>query len=154
MTADSNKIDVFRQAERLWTDIHDDFIENCLAQLIKDYGIHSVSIVLADNDFVQNLNRQYRHKDKPTNVLSFPAENNPDGAIGDIILAHETIEQEATVQNKSFKDHVMHMLIHGCLHLLGFDHETDEEAKEMESLEIEALTRLNIKNPYEIWQDN
>lgn len=115
-----------------------------------------ISIVLADNDFVQNLNKNYRDKDKPTNVLSFPqtesdAINNniPFVSLGDIIVAYETIENEASQQNKTFKNHYTHMLIHGCLHLLHFDHQTDEQAQEMESLEIEILQDLNIKNPYE-----
>ena len=115
-----------------------------------------ISIVLADNVFIQNLNKEYRHKDKPTNVLSFPitepdeAMNNiPFLALGDIIIALETIQNEAKDQNKSIQDHFTHMLVHGCLHLFHYDHFTDVQALEMEALEIEILDGLGIKNPYE-----
>ena len=70
--------------------------------------------------------------------------------LGDIIIALETIQREANEQNKSFDNHFTHMLVHGCLHLMGFDHITDDEAEEMETLEVQILKQLNIKNPYEI----
>jgi len=114
-----------------------------------------ISIVLADDAFVQNLNKTYRGKDKPTNVLSFP-QTEPDEAhdsfisLGDIIIAYETIAREALEQNKPLPDHYAHMLVHGCLHLLHHDHETDKEAEEMEAHEIAILSALNIKNPYQI----
>lgn len=106
-----------------------------------------VSIVLADNDFVKQLNKTYRGKDRPTNVLSFP--QNEDNILGDIILAYETIAEEANTQNKSFTDHAVHLTVHGFLHLLGLDHETEKEAQEMESVEIKILENMGIKNPYE-----
>ncbi len=116
-----------------------------------------ISIVLSHDSFVQDLNKQYREKDKPTNVLSFPQteleeieEASPFVCLGDIIIAFETIKEEATEQNKATKDHYTHMLVHGCLHLLHYDHETDEEAQKMENLEIEILNDLGIKNPYEV----
>lgn len=105
-----------------------------------------VSVVLADNDFVQNLNREYRGKDKPTNVLSFPQDP---PMLGDIVLAFETIAREAVEQNKDFSAHLTHLLVHGTLHLLGYDHENDQEAQEMEGLEIEILKKMGINNPYE-----
>lgn len=112
-----------------------------------------VSIVFANNDFVQPLNRDYRGKDKPTNVLSFPQSDDdhtvPTPLLGDIILAYETINTEAKEHDKSFSDHTRHLLIHGTLHLLGYDHETDNEAEEMEAIEIEILQKFDIKNPYE-----
>ena len=114
-----------------------------------------LTIRLVDNDEIQQLNLQYRHKDKPTNVLSFPFEV-PEGIelnlLGDIIIAINVVEQEAIEQKKSLKDHWAHMVIHGCLHLLGYDHINDDEAEEMESLEINILKGLSITNPYHLEQ--
>ncbi len=106
-----------------------------------------LSIVLADDPFVQNLNKTYRGKDSPTNVLSFPAEEA--GILGDVILAYETVEAEAIAQGKSFDHHVMHLIIHGILHLLGYDHESEKDAESMEALEIRILDSFGVKNPYE-----
>lgn len=108
-----------------------------------------LSLVLSDNDEVQLLNKHYRGKDKPTNVLSFPQDDENFQHLGDVILALETVKQEAQDQDKSFDDHLTHLTIHGLLHLLGYDHETDDEAEEMEALEIEILRDLGVKNPYE-----
>lgn len=106
-----------------------------------------LSIVLSDDAQVQQLNRDYRHKDAPTNVLSFPM--SPDtGLMGDVVLARETIAREATAQGKRFDDHFVHLLIHGVLHLQGLDHQTDAEADDMETREVRALARLSIDNPY------
>jgi probable rRNA maturation factor len=100
----------------------------------------------------QQLNSQYRHKDKPTNVLSFPFEV-PEGIelnlLGDLVVCVPVIEREAKEQSKSLLDHWAHMIIHGCLHLLGYDHITDADADEMEALEIKILDYLSIGNPYE-----
>lgn len=105
-----------------------------------------LSIVLVDDAFIQNLNKKYRNKDKPTNVLSFPQDD--DFSLGDIVLALETIERESKEQNKLFEHHLSHLVVHGTLHLLGYDHETDEEAEEMETLEVKILSELAIENPY------
>ncbi len=114
-----------------------------------------ISIVLSDDGFIQNLNKEYRDKDKPTNVLSFPqidfqqdipADNLL--TMGDIILAYGVITQEAKEQNKSLEDHFTHLIVHGTLHLLGYDHETTIDAEEMESLEIIILKQAGIENPY------
>jgi probable rRNA maturation factor len=114
-----------------------------------------VSIVFDNDTAVQELNKTYRFKDKPTNVLSFPqiewSEALPDDPmlpLGDIILAFETVEREAQEQNKSLNDHTCHLLVHGTLHLCGYDHEDDDEAEIMEALEVEVLAELGIKNPY------
>lgn len=108
-------------------------------------------IALSDDDNVQSLNATYRGKNKPTNVLSFPAGSGPrDGIIplGDVVLAVETIVREAQDQGVKPLQHLQHLVVHGLLHLLGYDHETEDEAAEMEALEIEILTSLGIPNPY------
>lgn len=118
------------------------------------HGDAELSIVLGDDAMLQSLNRQFRNKDRPTNVLSFPADDLPaDGAprlLGDVVLALETIHREAADQGKSLADHFQHLCVHGMLHLLGHDHEADNEAKAMESLEIEILSGLGIADPYAI----
>ena len=106
------------------------------------------------NEEVQTLNRDFRDKDKPTNVLSFPFEVpdfliDEEPTLGDIIIAMPVIEAEAHEQQKTIENHLAHMTIHGTLHLLGFDHIEDEEAEEMEALEIQILEKLGIANPYE-----
>ena len=106
-----------------------------------------ISVVLADDKFVQELNHQFRGKNKPTNVLSF---NGGGDELGDIVLAYETIKQEAKEQKKSFTSHTAHLIIHGCLHLLGFDHEADKDAEKMERKEITILKELGFDNPYEV----
>jgi probable rRNA maturation factor len=114
-----------------------------------------VSIVLGDDGFVQDLNRTYRGQDRPTNVLSFPAdgENGPGDAaclLGDIVLAYETIAREAGEQEKSLPDHLSHLCVHGLLHLLGHDHQTQADARKMEALEISILAELGIADPFTI----
>lgn len=123
-------------------------------------GEAELCVVLADDAFVRRLNKTYRGKDKPTNVLSFPLADIPVAAggeplwsepltpLGDIVLARETIAREAEEQGKSFEDHLAHLSIHGLLHLLGEDHEVDEDAERMENLEREILARLGIADPY------
>jgi probable rRNA maturation factor len=106
-----------------------------------------LSVVLSDDEQVRQLNRDYRHKDSPTNVLSFPMPPET-GLMGDVIFARETIAREAADQSKRFEDHFVHLLIHGMLHLQGFDHQIDAEAEDMEAREVRALARLSIDNPY------
>ena len=123
-------------------------VEAALSE-VDDPATGELSVVLSDDAQVQQLNRDYRGKDTPTNVLSFPMP--PDsGLMGDVVLARETIAAEADAQGKRFADHFVHLLIHGVLHLQGFDHETDVEAIDMEAREVRALARLSIDNPYTV----
>jgi probable rRNA maturation factor len=120
-----------------------------------------MSLVLADDALVRTLNRDYRDKDKPTNVLSFALLDDLDDTddvlareegmpilIGDVILAFETVQREAREQGKTVRDHLTHLVIHGVLHLLGYDHQSDPDADRMERLETSILARMGIADPY------
>lgn len=131
--------------------VHADWLTRALAV--------EVSIRLTDDAEVQALNRDYRGKDKPTNVLSFPMiqpdlldalANTDDGEVllGDIVLARETVEREAAEKSISAPDHATHLIVHGTLHLLGHDHMEDAEADHMEELERQILATLGIADPY------
>lgn len=106
-----------------------------------------LSLAFVDNKAIQKLNRDYRRKDKPTNVLSFPMQG---VMLGDIVLARQTIEKEASEQSKLLENHLSHLIVHGLLHLLGHDHTESDQAAIMEDLEIRALAQMGIDNPYEI----
>jgi len=114
-------------------------------------GAAELSVVLTNDAEQQALNREWRGKDQSTNVLSFP-QIEPFGAVtgilGDIVLARETLEREAVELGKPFADHFTHLIVHGFLHILGYDHEDDSEAVAMESLETRILAALNIDDPY------
>ncbi len=124
-------------------------------------GPVELGVVLADDRFVQALNRDYCGRDEPTNVLSFPAWEpgeakggapRPAGAalaLGDVVVACETVAGQAAEQGKRIQDHLCHLVVHGVLHLLGYRHDTDEEARAMEALEVAALVGLGIADPYE-----
>ena len=124
-----------------------------------------VSVRLADDGEVRTLNRDYRQKDRPTNVLSFPmvqrdliatvTQNSDDGEVllGDIVLAHGVCVAEAAERGISVEAHATHLVVHGTLHLLGYDHMTDDEGDAMEAIERDALATLGIADPYLIRED-
>lgn len=110
-----------------------------------------VTVVVDDDARIQSLNRQWRGFDKPTNVLSFPAPDHQAGDppyLGDIAISYETAAREAADEGKSFAAHVAHLSVHGFLHLMGFDHESDGDAAEMEGLERDILAQIGISDPY------
>ncbi|WP_119167445.1 rRNA maturation RNase YbeY [Algihabitans albus] len=113
----------------------------------------SLAVALSDDAEVRRLNAAYRGKNRPTNVLSFPdGTADPAGsiALGDVVLAYETVAREAVEQKKSLTDHLSHLTVHGVLHLLGWDHETGPEAEAMEALERRILAGLGVRDPYRI----
>ena len=128
-------------------------------------AVIEIAVRLASDDEVRTLNRQYRQKDKPTNVLSFPmvqpdlletvTQNSDDGEVilGDIILAHGICAAEAEERGISVEDHASHLIVHGVLHLLGYDHMGDAEAEAMEEMERAALANLGLHDPYPVRED-
>jgi probable rRNA maturation factor len=118
-------------------------------------GNTELSIVFTGDAAIRELNAGWRGKDKPTNVLSFPAfpvkaGERPGPMLGDIVIARETVEREAALEMKPFDHHLTHLIVHGLLHLLGYDHEDDEEAEEMEGWERRILHALAIPDPYAV----
>ncbi|MCU7938503.1 MAG: rRNA maturation RNase YbeY [gamma proteobacterium symbiont of Bathyaustriella thionipta] len=117
---------------------------------------YELTIRIVDKDEIQSLNKTYRHKDKATNVLSFPYEDFPFDTpleiqvplLGDLVICHDIVVEEAQQQGKSIEAHWAHMVIHGVLHLKGYDHIEDDEASIMEALEVTILKKLNISDPY------
>ncbi len=134
-------------------------------ELLTTLAVVEISLRLTSDDEVHALNRQYRHKDKPTNVLSFPmvqpdlidtvSQNSDDGELllGDIVLAHGVCAAEAAERGIGVADHATHLMVHGVLHLLGYDHLEDDEAEGMEEIERQALATLGIADPYLIQED-
>jgi probable rRNA maturation factor len=115
--------------------------------LTQEGACGELSVVLSADAHMQHLNAQFRGQNKPTNVLSFPAED--DGMLGDIVLSYDTLSREAAQQNKTLHDHALHLLVHGVLHLLGYDHEEEAQAAAMEAREVALLSQYGISNPYE-----
>lgn len=116
-----------------------------------------LTIRLVDEEEITELNEQYRGKDKPTNVLSFPAEIDEQFGLpilGDIVICAPVVEQEALAQDKELLAHWAHMVIHGTLHLLGYDHQNNNEADEMEAIETDILDKLGYPPPYETVTEN
>lgn len=118
------------------------------AALGREHGHYGVTILLADDTAVRELNLRFRDKDAPTNVLSFPAPSNPEDHLGDVALAFGVCAREAAEQGKPLAHHLQHLTVHGVLHLLGYDHIGDDEAEAMEGLERAVLAGLGIPDPY------
>ena len=112
-----------------------------------------IVVLLTDDAAVRELNGRFRDKDRPTNVLSFPAPENAFPHLGDIVLAYGVCATEAEAQGKTLADHLSHLVVHGVLHLLGRDHEDDAEAEEMEAEEREILAQIGVADPYLAEQD-
>lgn len=110
------------------------------------------SLILTNDEEIRQYNKQYRKKDKPTNTLSFPIDGITEAKIvnlGDIFISFDTIKKESEEHSKNFYDHFFHLLLHSILHLIGYDHDTDNDQEKMENTEIQILEKLGIKNPYE-----
>jgi probable rRNA maturation factor len=133
--------------------------ESAFPQLATTQRPVEISVVLTGDDLVRELNAEYRGKPKPTNVLSFPMAElddlreanvaGPELLLGDIIVARGVCEAEAADKGLSIEQHATHLIVHGTLHLLGYDHRDDADAADMEAREVRALSRLGIANPYE-----
>ncbi len=154
----ATQIDI-RLEDELWQKKFpgDDFLKNLLtiAQIpAKAPSRYELSIMLTSDENIRRLNLQYRGKDSPTNILSFPqndfspAQTRSGPHLGDLVLAFETIEREATTQGKTFGQHLAHLVIHGFLHLLGYNHQDDSRAREMEKLETDILHAAGYPDPY------
>jgi probable rRNA maturation factor len=148
-------IEISRNAEG-WPEALDARAEQAVREALKQSkatvtGASELSVVLTDDAEQQALNRNWRGVDKSTNVLSFP-QIEPfgpvSGLLGDVILARETLEREAVEQGVSFEDHFTHLMVHGFLHILGYDHMDEDEALVMEGLETQILASLGVADPY------
>lgn len=135
-----------------------------LKKILKENLELEVAISLVSDAQIKKLNHKFRHKNKPTNVLSFCALDEellrqiglkkivgsaPHLFLGDIVIAYETLKKESLLQKKSFQHHLTHLLLHSILHLIGYDHEEEKMAQQMESLEVKILKKLKIQNPYQ-----
>lgn len=132
-------------------------VDDCLAAVASRLALADVdselSVLFTDDEAMRALNAEWRGMDKPTNVLSFPAfdlaPGDPPGPLlGDIAVAFETLVREAELEGKPFDDHLRHLVVHGILHVLGYDHENDSEAEDMESAERLILADMGVPDPY------
>ena len=153
------KLEIRIQNQKLWKDVDNIFcmlVLDLLSKITEDKNElkKSASILLTDDLYMKEINKKWRKLEKTTNVLSFPVNRQIKVEdyffIGDIVLSYESILSECKLRKKSFKDHFLHLLVHGFLHLLGYNHDNERDEKEMEELEVNYLSKLNIKNPYEI----
>lgn len=128
------------------------FCKRIITHAWQDQEPAEISLVLSNDDFVWQLNKQYRGKDSPTNVLSFEASDRPEPGIpwiaGDIIVAYETVLKESEALDKPFEEHLAHLLTHGTLHLQGYDHIDLADAHKMEALETKLMSELGYEDPY------
>jgi probable rRNA maturation factor len=139
-----------------WTAIGDlqSLVERAVTAALAEAGVEpdeetELSCLFCDDDAIRALNAQWRGKDKPTNVLSFPTDGpGAEFMLGDIAIAYGTVAREAEAEGRRIEDHVAHLVIHGTLHLLGEDHEVEAEAEAMEALETRAMARLGLADPY------
>jgi probable rRNA maturation factor len=134
--------------EPAWLEAAPDAAALALAAARCAAGDRDFTILLTGDAEVAELNLRFRQERSPTNVLSFPALENRDGYLGDVALALGVCSREAGEQNKTLGDHLAHLVIHGVLHLLGYDHQEDIQAQRMESLERDLLARLGVADPY------
>ena len=132
-------------------------VDSVLQATLQELGFDKIdselSLVFTNDADIREINGKWRHIDKSTNVLSFPAfalqpGQEPGEILGDIVMARETVAREAAEEHKSFDDHLSHLVVHGLLHLMGYDHQNDEEAEQMETLERKILASLGISDPY------
>lgn len=154
MTAGQTPVINIHQSDKRWLTFYPhpekdvrQVIAEALEIIPNDLSSQEVSVVFTNDAEIHSLNKSFRQVDRPTNVLSFPSEN--EGELGDIILAYETVVRESKENDISNLNHTTHLILHGFLHLLGYDHEIEEDAEIMETLEILILKRLMIPNPYE-----
>ena len=150
------EIDILIEAEA-WAALADleSLTQDCVAASVKGSGARlapgcELSVTFCDDKTIAELNARWRSKAGPTNVLSFPTPGQLSARplLGDIVIAYETVAREATEQDKKLRDHTAHMVIHGFLHLIGYDHETPAEAEAMEALERGIATAMGLADPY------
>ena len=148
---------IFIKKTKEWTEQEVSFVSEVLEHTIENMLNgnelnHEVSVLLTNDEEIRELNKKYRKIDKPTNVLSFSITSdtivNELRMIGDIVISKEKILSEAKDQNKTFNDHLAHIVIHGLLHLLDFTHDSKEDSTIMENKEVELLKMIDISNPY------
>ena len=148
---------IFIKKTKEWTEHEVSFVSEVLAHTFENMLNgnelnHEVSVLLTNDEEIRELNKKYRKIDKPTNVLSFSITSdtivNELRMIGDIVISKEKILSEAKDQNKTFNDHLAHIVIHGFLHLLNFTHDSKEDSTIMENKEVELLKMIDISNPY------
>ena len=146
ISGDSSEVLCTKEEVISWFFVFREEYENSVERL----GNCSFNLAFLTKGEIQNLNAQFAGNDKPTHVLSFPSNANliDDEFLGDIAICSEIIKEEAMSQGKNTKDHLMHIFLHGVLHLLGFDHQDHSSAKKMESLEIRVLKKIGVADPY------